>query len=221
MDGRGAGDSASAPGPYTLQQYADDICGMADALGIDRFRYVGLSMGGATGYELGLRHAERLESMVLVAPAPADGIQNGDAGHAHAQDQRRRQAREEMLQERVLTGGRPNADYLQRAVERALNCSDGHFEDAWTSMVDLRAGARLGEIKTPVLMVAGAADGLLQSNLADFARLGNATLHVFSRVGHGVPYEVPSALSRVIADFFEHGVVTAQTLRQQMLAGSV
>ena len=218
MDGRGAGDSASAPGPFTLAQYADDVCGMADALGIDRFRYVGLSMGGATGYELGLRHADRLESMVLVAPAPADGIQNPEAGHAHSQDQRRRQAREEMLRERMLTGGRPNEDYLRRAVERALNCSDGHFEDAWTSMVDLRVGSRLGGIQTPVLMVAGAADGLLQSNLADFARLGNATLHVFSRVGHGIPYEVPSALSRVVADFFEHGVVTAQTLRERMLA---
>ena len=116
MDGRGAGDSSSAPGPYTLAQYADDVCGIADALGIDRFRYVGLSMGGATGYELGLRHADRLESMVLVAPAPADGIQNGDAGHAHSQDQRRRQAREEMLRERMLTGG-----FVDRWKNRQLN----------------------------------------------------------------------------------------------------
>lgn len=220
MDGRGAGDSAAAPGPFTLAQFADDVCGMADALGIDRFRYVGLSMGGATGYELGLRHADRVVSLALVAPAPADGIQNGDEAHAFSRDQRRRQARGEMLEERIGLSGRPNPDYLIRAVERALGCSDGHFEDAWEALCELRIGGRLGEISTPTLMVAGAADSLLGANLADFQRLGNATLHVFSRVGHGIPYEVPAALSRVLADFFEHGVVTAETLRERLLAGA-
>ena len=53
-----------------------------------------------------------------------------------------------------------------------------------------------------------------RANLADFARLGNATLHVFSRVSHGVPTEVPEELANVIADFVEHGVVTAATLQR-------
>jgi hypothetical protein len=41
----------------------------------------------------------------------------------------------------------------------------------------------------------------------------NATLHVLSRVSHDIPEQVPGALARVLADFIEHGVVTASTLR--------
>ena len=52
MDGRGAGDSNNAPGPCTLDQYAADVVGLADHLGFGFFNYVGLSMGGAVGYEL-------------------------------------------------------------------------------------------------------------------------------------------------------------------------
>ena len=71
---------------------------------------------------------------------------------------------------------------------------------------------------TPTMVMSGAADGLLSENLRDFARLGNATLHVFSRVGHGVPREVPSAFARVLSDFLEHGVVNVRTLQADLAA---
>ncbi len=216
MDCRGAGDSNGAPGPCTVTQYADDIVGMAAHLGIDTFNYVGLSMGGATGYVLALRHAARLRKMVLVAPAPADGIPLNAGARDHAVAQWRAKDREAMFRERMLTGGRPDPEYLRGAVERTLECSEGHYFEAWDSMVEMRLGAQLAEIAVPTLMVAAAADGLLPANIADFQRLGNASLHVFSRVGHGIPYEVPSALSRVIGDFLEHGVVTAKTLQAQL-----
>ena len=63
-------------------------------------------------------------------------------------------------------------------------------------------------------MRAELSDGLLTSNLKDFARLDHATLHVFSRVGHGVPREVASAYSRAVTDVLEHGVVNAQTIAE-------
>lgn len=47
---------------------------MADHLGLDRFTYVGHSMGGVIGFELGLSYPDRLNKLVLIAPAPADGV---------------------------------------------------------------------------------------------------------------------------------------------------
>jgi len=85
-------------------------------------------------------------------------------------------------------------------------------------MEGLRLGERLPEMMTPTLMLAGATDALLPYNLHDFGKLGNATLHVFSRVGHGISSEVPAAVSRVIPDFLEHGVITAATLAQRAAA---
>jgi len=69
---------------------------------------------------------------------------------------------------------------------------------------------------TPTLVIGGASDSLLPGNLMDYQLLGNATLHVFSRVGHGVPREVPAAFSRVLADFMEHGVVNAATIQARL-----
>ena len=43
MECRGAGQSEHTPGGYTLEQYAADVVGMLDHLGIDRF---GLVRGG-------------------------------------------------------------------------------------------------------------------------------------------------------------------------------
>ena len=97
---------------------------------------------------------------------------------------------------------------------RRLKISDAHYDQSWDALCGYHKGERLGEITVPTLMIAAAADSLLTANLADFARLGNATLHVFSRVSHGVPTEVPEELANVIADFVEHGVVTAATLQR-------
>jgi pimeloyl-ACP methyl ester carboxylesterase len=72
----------------------------------------------------------------------------------------------------------------------------------------------------PTLLIAGAADGLLLANLADFQKLPNATLHVFSRVGHGVPSDVPDEFCAVVADFMQHGVVVAKTLQDRLQQGA-
>ena len=47
---------------------------MADYHGFDRFHYAGQSMGGLIGFELGISYPDRLLSLSLSAPAPADGI---------------------------------------------------------------------------------------------------------------------------------------------------
>lgn len=218
LDSRGAGDSARPDDGYTLAQFAQDVVGMADHLGLDRFTYVGHSMGGVIGMQLGLAHADRLERLVLVAPAPADGVEMPAEQRARARRLWQEQARDTMIQERMLTTARPNADAIAAGVDRALSVSAGHYDQAWQELVDVRFGERLSQITTPTLVIAGAADGLLPANLRDFQRLPNATLHVFSRVSHGVPREVPNAFARVLADFMEHGVVTVQTLSERAQA---
>ena len=221
MDARGAGDSAHPENGYTIEQMAADVVGMADHLGIDRFHYAGQSMGGLIGFELGISHAERLLSLSISAPAPADGIQFPQSAR---DEMRRRWANQEReLLIRTTLAGVPresaHAD-VPNQVDRQLACSVGHYDGCWEAMVNYHKGDRLGEIQTPTLLLAGAADSLLTPNLADFARLGNATLHVFSRVGHGVPREVPSAYARVVKDFIEHGVVNAKTVARAVAAAA-
>jgi 3-oxoadipate enol-lactonase len=64
-DTRGHGGSQAGPGPYTMDDLAADSIAVLDALKIERAHYVGLSLGGMSGFGLGIHHAERLLSLCL------------------------------------------------------------------------------------------------------------------------------------------------------------
>lgn len=73
FDTRGHGGSPVPPGPYSMAALADDVVAVADRLGVDRFGYVGLSLGGAIGQVLALDHPGRVTSLVLCSTAPVFG----------------------------------------------------------------------------------------------------------------------------------------------------
>ncbi|MDE2333785.1 MAG: 3-oxoadipate enol-lactonase [Rhodospirillales bacterium] len=61
----GHGGTQASPPPYTLAELADDVAALLDALTIARATYVGLSLGGEIAQSLAVRHADRLEALVL------------------------------------------------------------------------------------------------------------------------------------------------------------
>ncbi|MCW3150045.1 3-oxoadipate enol-lactonase [Stutzerimonas stutzeri] len=64
-DTRGHGGSSVTDGPYTIEQLGCDVLGLLDALGIEKFSFCGLSMGGLIGQWLGVHAGERLQRLVL------------------------------------------------------------------------------------------------------------------------------------------------------------
>ena len=56
-----------SPTPATVDDLADDLAGLLDALGIAKAHVVGLSLGGMTGQAFALRHPDRLDRLALVA----------------------------------------------------------------------------------------------------------------------------------------------------------
>jgi 3-oxoadipate enol-lactonase len=67
FDLRGGGRSDKPPGPYTIEQMADDAAGLLDVLGIGRTVVVGYSMGGRVALSLALDHSTRVRRLVLAA----------------------------------------------------------------------------------------------------------------------------------------------------------
>lgn len=65
-DTRGHGDSPVPPGPYTIDDLADDVVALLDELGVDRAHFVGLSLGGMTGMRLAARNPERVDRLVVL-----------------------------------------------------------------------------------------------------------------------------------------------------------
>lgn len=73
FDTRGHGGSPVPPGPYTTSELAADVVALADRLGIDRFAFVGLSLGGAIGQAIAIEHPHRLTALVLCCTSPKFG----------------------------------------------------------------------------------------------------------------------------------------------------
>ena len=72
LDLPGFGDSYKPlNAPYHPPFFARAVLDLMDALGLSRAHLVGNSMGGRVALELGLRHADRVERLALLAPSLA------------------------------------------------------------------------------------------------------------------------------------------------------
>ncbi len=67
LDHRGHGRGIRTPRRFRLEDAADDVAALADALAIDRFVVAGYSMGGPISQLVWQRHADRVDGMVLAA----------------------------------------------------------------------------------------------------------------------------------------------------------
>src|SRR5579872_6483705 len=56
VDLRGAGQTDKPAGPYSTEQYADDIAAFMQAIGVERAHVSGLSLGAAVGMWLAAKH---------------------------------------------------------------------------------------------------------------------------------------------------------------------
>lgn len=220
MECRGTGESEDTDDGYNLAQYAMDVIGMVDFLGINKFTYAGHSMGGGIGYLLGLNYADRLNRLILMAPIPSGGIPGEPNREIIATRLQARAGndREHFKAEMIATRFRPDVqtdDWFESRVDHLMRVSEGHLVGGIETMHELSVEEDLDSLNVPTLMLAGAVDGLLQANLADFMRLPDASLHVFSRAGHDVAIHEPEGVSDVIHEFMQHGPVTAATLAER------
>lgn len=64
-DTRGHGQSEVTPGPYRIEQLADDAAELIRQLDVGPVHFVGLSMGGMIAQQLGIRHPALVRSLAL------------------------------------------------------------------------------------------------------------------------------------------------------------
>jgi 3-oxoadipate enol-lactonase len=69
LDNRGAGRSDKPPGPYQLEQMAEDALLVLDHAGVESAHVIGASMGGAIAQLIAVNHPERVRSLVLACTA--------------------------------------------------------------------------------------------------------------------------------------------------------
>jgi 3-oxoadipate enol-lactonase len=73
FDNRDVGRSSMADAPYEIADMAQDALALADALELESFHLLGVSMGGAIAQEIALAAPERVRTLTLAVTFPAGG----------------------------------------------------------------------------------------------------------------------------------------------------
>jgi 3-oxoadipate enol-lactonase len=202
LDLPGHGRSAGVEGLHTVGDYADFIAAFLDRLKIDSAVIVGHSMGGAIAMDLAIRHAARVEALVLSCTAAKFNV-----------------AADRIEALRAITMGRApqafNTDgYSPKTVKENFDVvREGWMEQIKTdprvrytdvlacSQIDLRDA--IAKIDKPALVIAGADDQGTTPADAEFiaGKIRGATCKVVADAGHYIPRERPSQYNAAIEQF--------------------
>ena len=129
-DLRGAGQSDVPPGPYSMEQHADDLAGLLDHLDIRCATVAGLSMGGYVAFALWRRHPTRVCSLALLnsraEPDTPEGRANRDTTIARIESGDVDTFASEQLQALLAPGSLQHANITTRAYNH-----DGRSARSW------------------------------------------------------------------------------------------
>jgi len=73
-DNRGIGGSGDLAGAYSVDVMADDVAQFMEALKIDRYHVVGISLGSFAAQSLALNHPDRVMRLALLASSPGGAV---------------------------------------------------------------------------------------------------------------------------------------------------
>jgi 3-oxoadipate enol-lactonase len=209
-DHRGVGHSSPTRDPFAIADLAADASALLDAVGWASAHVVGISMGGMVAQELALNHPEQVRTLTLgctycggegsaLAP-PATLAKLGAAWQSGDRDQAIRAAWEVNVSapfaadEAAFGRFRAGASALPVAMEvimLQMQAIGGHD-----------TSARLGEIRTPTLIVHGTADEMLPvANARVIAgHIDGAREEILDDVGHLFFWERPQEAARLIRE---------------------
>ncbi|MEH0935955.1 alpha/beta fold hydrolase [Micromonospora psammae] len=213
VDLRGYGDSELPSTPFA---HHDDVVALLDALDIERAALVGCSFGGAVAVDTALTHPDRVSALALLGTAVSghewseetEELWERLVGEVDPEDFTASAAGEVRFWV-VGPGRRPEdvdgeliafaeaMDQRALAAERALSAVD-------VADLDPPAIERLGELRMPVLVTAGAADVPDITRLADRIAAeapGAVRLPDVPDAAHLLPLERPGPVNAALLDF--------------------
>jgi pimeloyl-ACP methyl ester carboxylesterase len=205
------GDRAAAP--YAIEEMADDLAALIDALDLPAAHVVGASMGGFIVQEAAIRHPDRVLSMTSIMST------TGNRSVA--------QSKPQALAMLIMPPPTDRAGMLERAVKlwKTIGSPGFPFDEerilqragaAWDRNHDAEGVARqaaavftqrdrtadLGKVRAPTAVVHGAEDPLvtLSGGEATARAIPGARLTVIPGMGHDLPEGAWDALVDAIVD---------------------
>ena len=203
----GHGASPPATEPFTVADLADAVADAVRRLGADHILYAGVSLGGATGLELGLRHPDLVDALAIVA----SGAQLGDpaAWHERAATVRAQSTSALIIpsaQRWFAPGSVEREPELSGRLLHALRDADGEsYSRCCEALAAYDVRGRLGELRMPVVALWGEHDAVAPEAKATeiAAGVGDGRAEMIAGVAHLPPAERPAATAEALLAFFD------------------
>lgn len=223
LDLPGYGASGRPDRPYTPPYYAETVAHWLTALDIPEATLVGHSMGGQIALTFALEHPERVDKLVLAAPAGIERFKPGAGrwmkGWWH--EGRAMLSSESAIRQSFVGAVFNNIDQgVERLIEervrmakhRAFEGTSVAVSRSVAGMIDHPVADRLGEIAVPTLIVFGTHDRLIPNPIFNGGRtksvaeagrdaIPGAQLVMIPGAGHTVHHDAPEAFNEALASF--------------------
>ena len=212
LDMRGHGGSdAGAPG-YGMAELAGDVVMVLDRLGLARVHYLGVSIGGMIGLQLGLDHGARFESLMLCGTS-AQAVPGGAAMWDERFAAVRAAGSLEPLADATVARW-VTEDFAARRPDRwrqvrdtiVATSPDGYIGGG-QAIIEFDVLERLGTIAVPTLVLCGDEDAGTPpaGNRAIAARIPGARYVEMAHARHIPMYEYPEAFNAVMLEWLRAG----------------
>lgn len=205
VDFPGHGGAAPHRDSLRVADLAAGVIAAADAAGIDRFHYAGISLGGAVGLALALDHADRLHSVSVIC----------SAGRIGSPDVWRERAATIRAQGTPVLVG-PSAERwfapgfiasspapASKLLHDLSDADDESYALLCEALADFDVLPDLSGITVPVLILAGEHDGVVPPDVAHATAvlIPGAAFDVVEGAGHLAPIEKPEAVAAALQSF--------------------
>jgi 3-oxoadipate enol-lactonase len=208
-DIRGHGRSDKPPGPYSVDQFAEDVRGLLDHLGIERAVVGGLSMGGGVAQTLALRHPRRVRALILVSTSSTftPFVRQRFLSRAEIAEREGMAPLIDGMLAIWFTPERLRAPTPEIEHIRAMTLANDPLAFAAASRANAARDwtARLSEIHCPTLFVGGLEDPADPAAAAAVyqARLPEVETHLLPGVSHLLNVEAAGTLNALLLSFLD------------------
>lgn len=216
LPGHGGTHSPTPPEAWRMERAAGELVSLLDQIKVERCALVGYSMGGRLALHASIRFPERFSHLALFSASP---------GLSSPAERRARAAADLDLADSIVRDGieafaerweslpmfatqrdlptpiRQSMQKMRRAQDPvrladALRAFGTAFQDPLQD--------RLGELRIPVLIVAGARDEKYTRTAQEMAiRIPGSVCRILVEAGHAVPLERPGACAAMIVQLLK------------------
>jgi len=204
LDLPGFGDSSHPDRDISIENYAKELEGFINTFNLKKINLVGHSLGGAVCLRYALNNTDKINKLLLIDPAPADGLVTPEEYYPVLKSYQNNRGLLKMALSGMIASDDPE-HLLDKLTDDALLMDQRAFTENARALERYNYLDELFKINFEVLFLVGDKDALITEALLKptAQRIKNARIEVLKDTGHAVNVQKPDRFVTILTDFLK------------------